>query len=140
MDSLGNFHTIKDVNFFGLNDEYVVSGSDCGHLFIWDRETTELVQLLLGDDETVNVIVGHPQQPTLAVSGIDYTVKLFSPDKQLQSEFADSEPPAGDSLTVSRRMFEDRHEIINRNAALYEVGGTGTVSLCGIGLSFANYP
>lgn len=25
---------VKDVNFYGLNDEYVVSGSDCGHLFI----------------------------------------------------------------------------------------------------------
>lgn len=22
------------MNFYGLNDEYVVSGSDCGHLFI----------------------------------------------------------------------------------------------------------
>ncbi|KAF3910096.1 hypothetical protein AA313_de0202917 [Arthrobotrys entomopaga] len=25
---------VKDVNFYGLQDEYVVSGSDCGHVFI----------------------------------------------------------------------------------------------------------
>lgn len=141
----GNVQTVKDVNFFGLNDEYVVSGSDCGHLFIWDRETTELVQLLYGDDETVNVAVGHPHQPTLAVSGIDYTVKLFSPDKQLQSEFADAETSAvpsesTNSVTVSRRSFQDRREIINRNDTLHELGGAGTVSFSGIGLSFANFP
>lgn len=30
-----NVRTVKDCNFYGLQDEYVVSGSDCGHLFIW---------------------------------------------------------------------------------------------------------
>ena len=30
-----NVRTVKDCNFFGLQDEYVVSGSDSGHLFIW---------------------------------------------------------------------------------------------------------
>ena len=30
-----NVKTVKDANFFGLQDEYVVSGSDGGHLFIW---------------------------------------------------------------------------------------------------------
>ena len=30
-----NIKTVKDCNFFGLQDEYVVSGSDSGHLFIW---------------------------------------------------------------------------------------------------------
>jgi len=53
-----NIETTKDVNFYGLQDEYVVSGSDCGHLFIWDRKTTELVNILEGDQEVVNVIQG----------------------------------------------------------------------------------
>lgn len=30
-----NIKTVKDCNFFGLQDEYVVSGSDSGHLLIW---------------------------------------------------------------------------------------------------------
>lgn len=91
-----NIETTKDVNFYGLQDEYVVSGSDCGHLFIWDRKTTELINILEGDEEVVNVIQGlyhktcfrhfltmvkgHPFEPMLAVSGIDHTIKIFSPD------------------------------------------------------------
>jgi nuclear receptor interaction protein len=53
-----NVKTVKDVNYFGLQDEYVVSGSDSGHVFIWDRKTAELVNILEGDGEVVNVIQG----------------------------------------------------------------------------------
>lgn len=53
-----NVKTVKDVNFFGLQDEYVVSGSDSGHLFIWDKKTTQLVNILEGDGEVVNVVQG----------------------------------------------------------------------------------
>lgn len=55
-----NIKTVKDVNFFGLDDEYVVSGSDSGHVFIWDRKTSNLVNILAGDGEVVNVIQGKP--------------------------------------------------------------------------------
>ncbi|GME45797.1 Wd and tetratricopeptide repeat protein [Neofusicoccum parvum] len=75
-----NVKTVKDVNFFGLEDEYIVSGSDSGHLFIWDKKTTQIVNILEGDGEVVNVVQGHPYEPMLAVSGIDHTVKVFSPD------------------------------------------------------------
>lgn len=53
-----NVRTVKDVNFFGKNDEYVVSGSDCGHVFIWDRKSAQLVNILEGDGEVVNVVQG----------------------------------------------------------------------------------
>jgi len=53
-----NVKTVKDVNYFGLQDEYVVSGSDSGHVFIWDRKTAELVNILEGDGEVVNVVQG----------------------------------------------------------------------------------
>jgi DDB1- and CUL4-associated factor 6 len=72
-----NTKTVKDVNYYGLNDEYVVSGSDSGHFFIWDRKTTEVVNILEGDGEVVNVVQGHPYEPMIAVSGIDSTVKIF---------------------------------------------------------------
>ena len=55
-----NVKTVKDANFFGLQDEYVVSGSDGGHLFIWDKKTSELVNILEGDNEVVNVVQGKP--------------------------------------------------------------------------------
>ena len=54
-----NVKTVKDVNFFGLQDEYVVSGSDSGHLFIWDKKTSQLVNILEGDGEVVNVVQGE---------------------------------------------------------------------------------
>ncbi|KAG5289574.1 WD domain-containing protein [Histoplasma ohiense] len=79
-----NIKTVKDVNYFGLDDEYVVSGSDSGHVFIWDRKTSDLVNILEGDSDVVNVIQGHPYEPTLAVSGIDRTIKIFSPDTRAQ--------------------------------------------------------
>lgn len=91
-----NVKTVKDVNFFGLEDEYVVSGSDSGHLFIWDKKTMQIVNILEGDGEVVNVVqgkytsnilpsfvltlIGHPYEPMIAVAGIDHTVKVFSPD------------------------------------------------------------
>jgi nuclear receptor interaction protein len=80
-----NVRTVKDVNFFGLEDEYVVSGSDSGHVFIWDRKTSQLLNILEGDGEVVNVVQGHPYEPTIAVSGIDHTIKIFSPDARDQS-------------------------------------------------------
>ena len=77
-----NTRTVKDVNFYGLNDEYVVSGSDDGHFFIWDRKTTKIVNILEGDGEVVNVIQGHPYEPMIACSGIDSTVKIFGPGSE----------------------------------------------------------
>ena len=53
-----NVKTVKDANFFGLQDEYVVSGSDGGHLFIWDKKSSALVNILEGDNEVVNVVQG----------------------------------------------------------------------------------
>lgn len=75
-----NVKTVKDVNYFGLDDEYVVSGSDDGNFFIWDRKTAQLLNILEGDGEVVNVLQGHPYEPMLAISGIDHTIKIFSPD------------------------------------------------------------
>jgi hypothetical protein len=33
---------VKGVNYWGPDSEYVVSGSDCGHFFVWDRASTVL--------------------------------------------------------------------------------------------------
>ena len=52
---------IKEVNFWGNN--YVMSGSDCGHIFIWDRYTAQLVMLLEGDHHVVNCVQPHPVYP-----------------------------------------------------------------------------
>lgn len=95
-----NTRTVKDVNYYGLDDEYVVSGSDDGHFFIWDRKTTEIVNVLEGDGEVVNVIQGHPYEPMIACSGIDSSIKIFGPggdsrDRYLARQAIDIANPGG---------------------------------------------
>ncbi|XP_062510648.1 DDB1- and CUL4-associated factor 6-like isoform X2 [Corticium candelabrum] len=68
---------IKEVNFWGHN--YVMSGSDCGRIFFWHKQTGRLVNLLLGDRHVVNCLQPHPYHPVLASSGIDHNVKIWSP-------------------------------------------------------------
>lgn len=75
---------IKEVSFYG--NQYVMSGSDCGHIFVWDRFTGEIVMLLQGDQHVVNCIQPHPIYPILATSGIDYDVKIWSPNGE-ESDF-----------------------------------------------------
>lgn len=57
----------------------IISGSDCGHIFVWNRHTAELVQLLEADKHVVNCVQPHPTLPILASSGIDYNVKIWMP-------------------------------------------------------------
>lgn len=68
---------IKEATFWG--SDYVLSGSDCGHVFIWNRYTAQLEMLLEADHHVVNCLQPHPVLPLLATSGIDYDVKLWAP-------------------------------------------------------------
>lgn len=74
-----NSQTVKGVSFFGPNDEYVASGSDCGHVFIWKKKGGELVRLMVGDKNIVNCIEPHPHVPFLATSGLEKNIKLWMP-------------------------------------------------------------
>lgn len=47
-----------------------MSGSDCGHIFIWDRHTAEHLMLLEADNHVVNCLQPHPYDPS----------KSFTPD------------------------------------------------------------
>lgn len=48
-----NNTTVKGVNYYGPQSEFVVSGSDCGNIFFWDREEESIVQCLAGDENGV---------------------------------------------------------------------------------------
>lgn len=146
-----NVKTVKDVNFYGLNDEYVVSGSDCGRLFIWDKKTTQCVNILKGDGEVVNVIQGHPYEPMIACSGIDNTIKIFSADEKMQEDArngtnilnpggpgtsslrlagrrARQEPAAEGGGLQSRKRMDQSEEIIAQNKTSLQ-GGIGDAVL-----------
>ncbi|KAI8520832.1 DDB1- and CUL4-associated factor 6 [Branchiostoma belcheri] len=91
---------IKESNFFG--SQYVISGSDCGHVFIWDRYTGKLVTLFEADKHVVNCVQPHPRYPVLATSGIDYDVKLWM------------------AMAEEASFPEEAHEIMHRNEAMLE--------------------
>lgn len=68
---------IKEANFYG--EDFILSGSDCGHIFIWRRSNGELVNLLRADNHVVNCVQPHPTMPIIASSGIDYNIKIWTP-------------------------------------------------------------
>nr|XP_011458700.1 PREDICTED: DDB1- and CUL4-associated factor 8 isoform X1 [Fragaria vesca subsp. vesca] len=74
-----NSETVKGVNFFGPNCEYVVSGSDCGRIFIWKKKGGELIRVMEGDKHVVNCIESHPHTMVLASSGIEHDIKMWTP-------------------------------------------------------------
>lgn len=70
---------IKEANFFGLNGDYIVAGSDDGAFYIWHKATTNLVKAVRADNQLLNCIQPHPETCMLATSGIESTIKLWSP-------------------------------------------------------------
>jgi WD repeat-containing protein 42A len=74
-----NERTVKGVNFMGPASEFVVSGSDCGHIFVWNKKSAELMVMHKGDDEVVNCLEPHPHLAVLATSGIGDDVKIWAP-------------------------------------------------------------
>jgi len=114
-----NIVTIKDVAFLGQQDEYVVSGSDDGNFFIWDAHSAQIVNILAGDEEVVNVVVGHPRVPILAVAGIGCRVGIFGVE--------------GGSVGGRGRM-EDLYKIVARNEASgaggREIGAGAVRAVC----------
>lgn len=63
----------------GSKEGFVASGSDDGRIFIWDRQSGRLVNMLHGDDRNVFTVAAHPHMPMLASSGADSVVKCWSP-------------------------------------------------------------
>ncbi|KAJ1692590.1 hypothetical protein LUZ63_009288 [Rhynchospora breviuscula] len=74
-----NKRTIKGVYFLGPGCEYVASGSDSGHVFIWRKRDAELLRVMKGDRSVVNCIEPHPLVPSFATSGIENDVKIWAP-------------------------------------------------------------
>ncbi|XP_019199214.1 PREDICTED: DDB1- and CUL4-associated factor 8-like [Ipomoea nil] len=77
-----NSRTVKGVSFFGPNDEYVLSGSDCGHIFVWKKKGAKLVRMMVGDRHIVNQLKPHPYIPVFATCGIEKNIKLWTPSSK----------------------------------------------------------
>ena len=78
---------VKGVNFYGPNSEFVVSGSDCGHIFFWDKEGEDIVHMVKGDDNgVVNCLEPHPNLPMLATSGTGIRVSTIYKMRSKQTQ------------------------------------------------------
>lgn len=74
-----NMQTVKGVNFLGPNYDFVASGSDCGHVFIWRKKDGVLMRVMKGDKRIVNCVEQHPSDIIVASSGIDTSIKIWAP-------------------------------------------------------------
>uniref|UniRef100_A0A8C2XKH2 WD and tetratricopeptide repeats 1 n=1 Tax=Cyclopterus lumpus TaxID=8103 RepID=A0A8C2XKH2_CYCLU len=114
---------IKEANFFGSKGQYIVSGSDDGSFFIWEKETTNLVRILQGDESIVNCLQPHPNYCFLATSGIDPVVRLWNPRPETETEngrvVEDMESAA---QANQRRMNADPLEVMLLNMG-YRITG-----------------
>eukprot|EP00096_Caligus_rogercresseyi_P008353 TRINITY_DN2703_c0_g1_i1.p1 TRINITY_DN2703_c0_g1~~TRINITY_DN2703_c0_g1_i1.p1 ORF type:complete len:654 (+),score=133.16 TRINITY_DN2703_c0_g1_i1:84-1964(+) len=104
---------IKEATWWGNN--YILSGSDCGHIFGWDRETEKVVLLLEADRHVVNCIQPHPFDPILATSGIDYNVKFWAPTAE-GCEF--DQEKVNTIIERNDRMLEETRDTVTVPAGL----------------------
>ncbi|TRY77394.1 hypothetical protein TCAL_00145 [Tigriopus californicus] len=104
---------IKEATWWG--NDFVLSGSDCGHVFGWERSSGKLVLLLEADRHVVNCIQPHPFDPILATSGIDYDVKIWTP----QGDGSGFNQEVADNLVRRNEvMLEETRDTITVPAAL----------------------
>ncbi|XP_022748504.1 DDB1- and CUL4-associated factor 8-like isoform X2 [Durio zibethinus] len=135
-----NCKTVKGVSFFGPKSDYVVSGSDCGRIFIWKKKGGELIRVMEADKRVVNCIESHPHITVLASSGIEKDIKIWTPkaiDKApLPTNIEKFKPkPGGWMYRVTTpqdlmlHLFSLRHGSPERNGENSSVAGRELVQL-----------
>jgi WD40 repeat protein len=100
--------TIKGCAFYGPNSEFVITGSDDARIYLYDKKTCKLVNVLEGHDSVVNCIASHPSTPMLASSGIDHVVKIWENSGDYPSE---------EELSKREMLFEDLSRENNEETA-----------------------
>ena len=101
---LNRFTFLKRATFAGPNDEYICTGSDSGHAWIYEKATGAVVSLLKADHSTCNGIVPHPTLPFFATYGIDSTAKLWRATHPVGDDTDDSD--LGRSRTAHEITYE----------------------------------
>lgn len=99
------------MTYWGPCDDYICSGSDSGHIFIWERASARLVRVLEADEHACNGIVPHPHLPLLASYGIDSQAKLWAPSPE-------QAPPAHDTQVEQDALLEHNLACVYSSAQL----------------------
>ncbi|KAA8916608.1 hypothetical protein TRICI_001234 [Trichomonascus ciferrii] len=66
--------------FGGPHENYILSGSQDNHIYIWKRDSSELIETLPGHQGTVNCVKWSPTEVAMfASAGDDKTVRIWRP-------------------------------------------------------------
>lgn len=114
---------IKQASFLGQRGEFIASGSDDGRWFIWEKQTGRLIKMLRGDEAVVNCVQCHPFDSVVATSGIDNTIKIWTPRAPVPSvveeraEEAGGEQPENDDVLAAmgnnqRKLCHNRETLL----------------------------
>lgn len=69
--------------FGGALENFILSGSEDSNIYVWNRSTTDLIEVLPGHTGTVNCVAWDPKgRPLFASAGDDSTVRIWEPPLQ----------------------------------------------------------
>jgi len=95
------FKKLQNAKYAGPNDEYICTGSDSGHAWIYERSTGDVAALLKADQCTCNGVIPHPTLPFFVTYGIDSTAKLWRGTIPVDDDI-------DDSPSVSYKLYENK--------------------------------
>ncbi|XP_049624133.1 LOW QUALITY PROTEIN: DDB1- and CUL4-associated factor 8-like [Suncus etruscus] len=105
----------KEINFYGPRSQFVVSGSDYGHIFFWEKSSCQIVQCIeavLGD--TINCVEPHPRLPIIVSCGLDMNVKILGPSgivtadpEETKNVMKRNKQAHGECLMSHRNLFDN---------------------------------
>uniref|UniRef100_A0A0K2TAQ6 WD and tetratricopeptide repeats protein 1like [Oryzias latipes] n=1 Tax=Lepeophtheirus salmonis TaxID=72036 RepID=A0A0K2TAQ6_LEPSM len=82
---------IKEASFYGQAGQFIIAGSDNRRFFCWDKKTSNVCRMMIGDESVVNCVQSHPSTSLLATSGLDFHVKIWAPLSENNENLEDSE-------------------------------------------------
>jgi len=87
---LNRFTFLKNARYAGPRDEYICTGSDSGHAWVYEKASGAVVSFWKADQSTCNGVVPHPTLPIFVTYGIDSTAKLWRATTPVDSDVDDS--------------------------------------------------
>ena len=93
---------LKNCAYWGPREEYVVSGGDQGIVWIWDRFSGRVANLVKADETVCSGTAPRPYLPWLASYGVESTVRVWCVGGEAHS-------------TKGSKMLAKRDEVIESN-------------------------
>lgn len=73
----------KDTRFFGSESDYIVSSSDCGNIFIWDKHSLDpLIYLKTNSSEKSVSLEVHPELPYIFTGSRELKLNMWMPTSE----------------------------------------------------------